>query len=179
MRRARKKGKKIAAYELGAGSSMELELMREGKIKSDDGKKFSLSSFEGVEEATAGDFFKVSYFDGEKFPYPNSRSFFLLNHKHLGDDYYEQNSKPISVWFKGDSLEEPEIKFLFQTGKLTLNPEDLAHYFEAFLWGAKLSAASDAVLIFYEVERDGDLIQDIDFALVNRKIFDQDYLLLQ
>ena len=49
-------------------------------------------------------------------------------------------------------------------------------YFQAFLYGAPLSAARDAVLVFYEVNRDKTgTIQEIDFCFVARDIFEQVY----
>lgn len=178
MKTAKKQNVRVEAYELGAGSSMEEQLKREGKISYRDGK-FFLTSLEGVEEATPGDFFKVTNLNGETFPYPNARKFFLENHRHIDGDRYEQLAKPLSVWFHGDSLDAPEMKFLLGNGKLTLDSEDPAHYFKAFLWGAPLNAAADAALVFYDVQRDDKgAITAVDFNLIHREIFDRDYTLL-
>ena len=181
MRLAQKKPACVKAYELGAGTQLERDLIRDGKITlGADGKYrlFSLEADECGEEASVGDFFKVSCVGGELFPYPNAKEFFRANHVHIGGDDYRQVPKPLGVWFKGDSLDEPELKFLLDNGKLTLHPEAPARYFQAYLWGAPLSADENAALIFYKVERDGDTITDIDFGLVNRAIFDCDYTLL-
>ena len=181
MKLAQKKSRVIKAYELGKGTQMEQNLIREGKIIA-TGDKYFLFSLEATdghgEEAACGDFFKVSYFNHELYPYPNAREFFLANHVHLGGDDYRQVTKPLSVWFKGDSFEEPEIKFLIDNGKLTLNQQDPERYFRAVLWGAPLTAAEDAVLVCYKVERDGNKIINVDWGLVNRAIFDRDYDLL-
>lgn len=178
MKTAQKKRTTLTAYELGAGSPVEAQLKLEGKIACRDGKYF-LASLEGVQKASAGDFFKVTRLNGENFPYPNSREFFLANHRKLRGDLYEQLTKPLKVWFKGDSLDEPEMKFLLEDSKLTLEPQDPAHYFKTFLWGAPLDADEDAALIFYDVQRDDSgAITAIDFNLVNREIFNRDYELL-
>ena len=181
MRQAQKKSKIIKAYELGKGTKMEIDLIRAGKIIT-AGDKYFLFSLEVTggrgEEAVRGDFFKVSCFEHELYPYPNAREFFLANHVHLNGDNYLQVTKPLLVWFKGDSIEEPEIKFLINSGKLILNPQDSASYFRVVLWGATLTAAENAALVFYKIERDGDMITNVDWGLVNRAIFERDYDLL-
>lgn len=181
MKLAQKKSRIVKAYELGKGTAMEQKLIREGKIIA-TGDKYFLFSLEATdghgEEAVRGDFFKVSCLNHELYPYPNAREFFLANHVHLGGDDYRQVIKLLLVWFKGDSFEEPEIKFLIDSGKLTLNPQDPACYFRAVLWGAPLTAPEDAALVCYKVERDGNMITNVDWGLVNRVIFDRDYDLL-
>lgn len=181
MKMAQKKSRVIKAYELGKNTKMEQNLICEGKIIP-SGDKYFLFSLEATnghgEEAVRGDFFKISCVNCELYPYPNAREFFLENHVHLDGDNYRQVTKPLLVWVKGDSTEEPEIKFLIQSGKLTLNPQEPARYFQAVLWGSTLTAAEDAVLVFYKVERNGDRIIDVDWGLVNRAIFNFDYELL-
>ena len=59
------------------------------------------------------------------------------------------------------------------------SPEDPEHYFNAFLWGAELSAARDAAVIFYSVDRDGTGgIADISFNFVAAKEFEESYEIL-
>ena len=48
------------------------------------------------------------------------------------------------------------------------------------LWGTEETAAKDAVVVFYGVERDADgAIAKIDFNFVARNVFEQTYELLQ
>lgn len=58
----------------------------------------------------------------------------------------------------------------------TQNPEK---YFGAHLWGADTSAAKDATLIFYNVDRDvEDKITDISFHFVAKPEFEASYVIL-
>lgn len=183
MRYAVKSKKKIVrAYPLGAGHPMEAALIEEGAIRLLADGSYELFSQEAVnghgQIAYAGDYFKVDTIDGKHFPYPNSRAFFLENHTPLGGDEYEQANKPLLIWQVGDARSE-EVRWLVDTGRLTLKPEDPARYFNAFLWGADLSAAADATLVFYSVDRDGTgAITDISFNFVAKPEFDASYTLL-
>lgn len=61
-------------------------------------------------------------------------------------------------------------------GKLLINEEDPDRYFSAQLWGTTLSAAKDAVIVFYSVTRDPDgKILEISFNFVARSEFDKTY----
>jgi hypothetical protein len=183
MRYAVKSQKKIVtAYPLGARHPMELELIREGAIRlRDDGsyELFSQESLSGSGQiAYAGDYFKVDTVNGRHYPYPNSREFFLENHIHLQGDEYEQKAKPLMIWQYGDEKSDALV-WLLEQGRLTLREEDAAHYFNAFLWGADLSAARDATLIFYSVDRDDrGVITDISFNFVAKPQFDESYVIL-
>lgn len=183
MRYAVKNKRKIVnAYPLGAGHPMEAVLIAEGAIKLREDGQYELFSQEAVngsgQLANPGDFFKVDTVDGKHFPYPNGRDWFEENHVHLSGDEYEQKNKPLQIWQVGDGMIE-EIHWLVDNGKLTLKPEDPAHYFNAFLWGADLSAADDATLLFYGVDRDGTgAILDINFNFVAKPEFDSCYTIL-
>ena len=183
MKYAVKSKKKIVkAYPLGAGHPMETALIEEGAIRRLADGRYELFSQEAVhghgEIAGAGDYFKVDTVDGRHFPYPNSREFFLSNHTHVSGDEYEQANKPLLIWQVGDEPME-EVHWLVETGRLTLKPQDSAHFFNAFLWGADLSAAADATLIFYSVDRDAaGGITDISFNFVAKAEFDANYTLL-
>ncbi len=176
MRQAIKnKGAVMAAYELGAGSPMERELAAEGKIRMLPDGTYELFSLEAVngsgERARAGDFFKT---DG-RYPYPISRDYFLANHTHLEGDLYRQTAKPLWAWTAEDAL-CPEIEYLLRRKGLTLCPERPEAYFTAPLWGTVESAARDAVLVFYEIRRNGDgEILDVNFNFVERSVFDATY----
>ena len=176
------KKKIVTAYPLGAGHPMEQALIEEGAIRRREDGSYELFSQEAVngqgQVAYAGDYFKVDTVDGRHFPYPNSREYFVANHTHIGGDEYEQANKPLMIWQVGDEM-LPEVQWLTETGRLTLKPQEPSHYFNAFLWGADLSAAQDATLIFYSVDRDADgAITDISFNFVAKPEFDASYTIL-
>ena len=184
MKYAVKSKKKIVkAYPLGVGHPMELALIEEGAIRRLPDGSYELFSQESVnghgQIAQAGDYFKVDTINGKHFPYPNGRDWFLENHIHLEGDEYEQKNKPLLIWQSADEPTE-EIRWLVDNGKLTLKPEDPAHFFNAFLWGADLSAAADATLIFYSVDRDASgTIVDISFNFVAKPEFEASYSMVE
>ena len=79
---------RVQAWELGAGSAMEQEMIRRGKIAArPDGtwEIFSQESTEGSGQvARTGDFFKV---DEKEYPYPNEQEFILQNDEPLEYDW--------------------------------------------------------------------------------------------
>lgn len=169
-------GKKVQAWELGMGSAMELKLIKEGKIVYAGNGNYELFSQEcnsgAGEKANAGDFFKV---DKAGYPYPNNRAWFLENHRHIDGDTYEQRPKPLDAWEVTEGI-TPEVQFLIDHKGLKLSPETPEQYFGANLWGAWLTAASDAVLVFYSVTRnESGVIIDADFNFVARKEFEATY----
>lgn len=180
MKQAVKSRKKIVkAYQLGSGSGMEQQLIREGAIlvlENGDYELFSLEAVNGKGElAKAGDYFKVDEIEGRHYPYPNGREWFEENHVCIGEEEYEQVNKPRYIWQAGEPKSE-EVEYLLQNGKLTIREEDDAHYFNAFLWGANLSAARDAILIFYQIARDRQgRITEIGFNFIAREIFEANY----
>ena len=174
-----KTNNRIQAWELGSGSAMEQEMIRRGKIvPRPDGawEIFSQEATEGSGQvAQTGDFFKV---DEKGFPYPNARDYFLENHEPLGNDWYLQKTRPLKIWRKEDPDCE-ELRFLLDRGILSLHPETPKRYFSAFLWGTKETAPSDAVLVFFHVERDAEGgIAGIEFNFVVRDYFDLYYRVL-
>lgn len=184
MKYAVKSKKKIVkAYPLGAGHPMEAALIAEGAIRLRPDGTYELFSQEAAngcgQIARPGDYFKVDTIDGRHFPYPNSREFFLENHTHLEGDTYEQANKPLMVWQAADAP-TPELRWLVETGRLTLKPQEPDRYFNAFLWGADLSAAADATLVFYSVDRDENgAITDISFNFVAKPEFDASYVMVE
>lgn len=179
MKYARKiQGKTVQAYCLGAGSAMEQELIRSGKIQR-SGDTYMLFSQESVngqgQQARIGDYFKV---DGAGCPYPNQREWFRENHRHIEGDLYEQIPKALEIWMARDG-ENPVIRWLVEQGRLVIREEDRQRYFNAHLWGADLSAAEDAVVVFYAVQRDdAGEITDVDFNFVERREFERTYILV-
>ena len=173
----------VKAYCLGEGSEMEQRLVRLGRISLLPDGSYELMSQEaknGVgQRAEAGDYFKVDLVDGAYFPYPNDRAYFLTNHTHLEGDDYEQKVVPLAIWQWGDDPCDA-IKYLMDQGKLTLNHEDKARFFNAFLWGADLIAAQDATVVFYDIRRDpSGAITDVDFNFVVKDEFDRSYTICQ
>lgn len=178
------KSKIIEAYCLGENSEMEQQLLKEGAMRKQEDGSYELFSCEAVngsgQIAYAGDYFKVDHVDGKNYPYPNTREYFLKNHRHLSGNEYIQNSSGdtvYAIWQDGDESCE-EIRFLLDTGRLTISPDTPDKYYNAFLWGTMLSARKDAVVVFYEVTRDSEgKITDIDFNLVARESFEKNYVL--
>ena len=171
------KGRQVRAWELGANSEAERDLIGEGKIVRNffGYELFSqeAKSEEG-EKAQVGDFFKV---DSAGFPYPNDREWFLKNHRPINGvpDTYEQLPKPMLAWEAKEPI-TPEVAFLVEKKGLVLSPETPEKYFGAELWGTWLTAAKDAVLIFYSIMKDdAGNIMDADFNFVARKEFEDTY----
>ncbi len=177
----KKTDKTVKAYCLGENSAMEQALLREGAIRLRPNGLYELFSQEAAsgagELARPGDYFKVDTVEGRHYPYPNDQAFFLANHRHIAGDDYQQRSRPVAIWQADEAL-CPEVQFLLETGRLVLNPNDPARYFNAHLWGAPLSAARDATLVFYSIERDAaGQITDISFNFVARPQFEENYRL--
>lgn len=171
----------VKAYCLSNGSEMEHLLLRLGRILLLPDGAYELMSQEaknGVgERAVAGDYFKVDDVDGVYYPYPNSRAYFLNNHTHLEGDTYEQKAVPLAIWQWGDDPCDA-IEYLLEQGKLTLNHEDEERFFNAFLWGADLSAPRDATVLFYDIFRDtSGAITDVSFNFVVKEEFERSYTL--
>ena len=169
-------GKEVVAYRLGACSKVELELSAKGLIcyhrDNNTYELFSQESNDSGEIALPGDYFKV---DNAGFPYPNEATWFEANHRHINGDRFEQVPKALTAWEATEPLTE-EVAFLLNEGKLKLHPEKSEEYFGATLWGAWLTAASDAILVFYSVTRDDNgVIIDADFNFVARKEFEATY----
>ncbi len=178
MRKAIKKhGSDIKAYQLGTSSSILDELIAEGKIKKLNDETYEIFSQEAQggkgEIAHKGDYIKI---DSQGSPYPNDKDFFENNHKHIRDDVYEQIPKEIEIWESTDPM-CPEIEFLINKKGLKIRQDNYERYFGAELWGTWLTAAKDAVIIFYEINRDenGKII-DLDFNFVSRSEFNKNYM---
>ena len=170
---------RVQAWELGAGTDRERDMIRQKKIVAHPDGTYELFSQEATGEkgqmAKAGDYFKV---DDRGFPYPNERAFFLQSHRHLTGDWYEQLVRPVKFWRKGDPVCE-EIRFLMDRGILRVHPEDPKRYFSAFLWGTEETAPEDAVIVFFSVEKDAaGSIAGVEFNFVVSYYFQQNYRVL-
>ena len=170
---------RVRAWELGAGSDMEKEMIRQGKIIAHPGGIYELFSQEAPEGkgqmAAAGDFFKA---DNKGFPYPNAREFFLQNHEHLEGDWYRQAARPLKIWRREDPMCE-EIRFLLDRGILSFHPENPKRYFSALLWDTEETAPEDAVIVFFSVERNPEgNITEINFNFVVHDYFTTHYRVL-
>lgn len=180
MRRARKKPVRVNAYRLGEQSEGLDRLIKEGLVSQSDDGTFEVHTMETKDEkgetANAGDYVKLDAFGR---PYPNKAEFFEKNHRHIDGDQYEQFPKDREVWMMGDAM-CPEVEFLIEQGRLELHKEDPEHYFTGTGWGTKLTASSDAALVFYEIKRNaGGNIVDAEFNFVDRDTFEETYELIK
>lgn len=177
MRKAIKnQGKILTAYRLGDGSEAELRLLEEGKIRRTPDGNYEIFSLEAIngsgEIAYAGDYIK---FSSDGWPYPNDRAFFEANHRRIDGDTYEQMPKPLDAWTAEDGM-VPEIAWLIAERGLVISEKEEEKYFTAPLWGTMLSAARDAVIVFYRIDRDENgNITDADFNFVAKNEFDRTY----
>ena len=172
----KKKGTVVKAVKLSDDSVKVKELIEQGlirKLDSDTYEIFSLEAKDGEGEiAKKGDYIK---FSSDGIPYPNDAYFFEKNHRHIAGDEYEQIPKVLKAWTVQDEMNE-YIEFLIREKGLELREDDYEKYFNAFLWGAPLSAAKDSVLIFYSIKRDIDgNIFDADFNFITRDEFEKTY----
>ncbi len=169
----------VQAWELGAGSDMEKEMLRNGKIIAHADGIFEVFTKEATgnkgQIARSGDFFKV---DERGFPCPNKREFFLQNHKHLEGDWFIQTAQPLKIWRLGDP-ECRELRYLLDHGLLSVHPEDKEHCFSSSLWDTVETAAADAVIVFYHVEYDPEgKISEVDFNFVDAEYFSTHYRMI-
>lgn len=178
MRYAIKTKTLVQAYPLGADHPMEKKLVELGAIRVHPDGEYELFSQEAIngkgQIAHAGDFFKADLVDGVYYPYPNGREDFLKKHTHVEGDTYRQVAYPMPVWLDGDPMEE-EIRFLLDTGRLTICPEDEKRYFNAYLWGTLESRSRDGIVAFYDVKRENGAITDVNFNLIERNYFEENY----
>lgn len=172
----KKKGRLVKAYRLGDKNEVLDLLIREGKLRDCGGGMFEVFSREARngsgELARTGDYIKL---DTGGVPYPNAADFFLAGHRHIEGDLYEQTPVPLDAW----TANEPmcgEIRFLVERKGLRIDAAHPERYFSAPLWGTELTAAEDAVIIFYSIMRDRDgKILDADFNFVARDEFERTY----
>ena len=166
----------VQAWELGAGSDMEKEMLRNGKIIAHADGSFEVFTKEATgnkgQIASSGDFFKV---DERGFPCPNKREFFLQNHQHLEGNWFIQITRPLKIWRLGDP-ECKELHYLLDKSLLSIHPEDKEHCFCSSLWGTTETAAADAVIVFYSIKYDlNGEISEVDFNFVDAVYFSTHY----
>lgn len=169
-------GKVVKAFVLGAGSALEQKMIEEGKIVLHENGEYEIFSQEANsgagEVAVAGKYCKI---DNKGRPYPNDPEYFIPNHRHIEGDEYEQIPQPLAAWEATEEKDEV-VQYLIDTGKLVISEDDESKYFGAMLWGAWLTAAKDAVVIFYDVKRDEEgNITFVDFNFVAREEFNLTY----
>lgn len=186
MHKVKKKtnGKRIQAWRLGQNSKMERMLRAEGKILQENGT-YRLFSLEAVragsgvgEEANVGDWFRVEKRNGERFPYPLTAEYFADHYRQVQSargDEFEPIPKILDAWFADDESPDEEVRYLLDTGKLSVTDDSLV----ALNWGTTLVAPrKGSAVIFYSVKRlsNGELF--IDFNLVDAAAFRRDYDIL-
>lgn len=164
------------AWEFGAGSDMEQQMIHSGRIIAHPDGTYEVFSKEATEGkgqmANTGDYFKV---DSTGYPSPCERDWFIKNHEHLEDDWYQQIAEPLMIWRK-EYPETEEIRFLIDNGALHINIDEPGKYFSALLWGTMETAPSDAVIVFYAVNRDEEeKITSIRFNFVDAEYFKANY----
>lgn len=169
----------VTAWQFGSNSSMEQQMIRQGRIRPLPSGLYEVFSQEALgksgEIARAGDYFKV---DGAGFPYPNAKAFFEANHTHISGSDYRQTPRELQAWLLGDPVDEV-IAYLQQHKGLQITPEKPDACFRAPLWGCMLTAPADAVLVIYRTERDeAGQILDVDFNFVAREEFEATYRML-
>ena len=179
MRFAQKKVVRLQAWQLGAGSDEEKRLIESGKIRLRPDGSYELFSQEATggtgQIAEAGDYFKV---DADGYPYPNKKEKFEATHRHAEGDWYIQESKPFPIWTR-DEPEDERIRFLVSAGLLSFHPDTPERYFSAELWGTLETSPADSVVVFYDIQRDGEgRITHIDFNFVIKSEFDRTYEIL-
>lgn len=175
----KKSGKIVKAYRLGEDHAVLKDLMESGKIKRVTDETYEVFSQEAVngkgEIAHTGDYIKV---DSTGCPYPLMEEYFRENHRPIQGDEYEQIPQPVYIWTAEDG-ECEEIQYLRECKGLVTDEACPEKYFSAPLWGSLLSAAKDAVIVFYGIYKDrrGQIV-DIDFNFVARTEFEKNYTLL-
>ena len=170
----KREGRKIKAYCLGENARAVDELIKKGLVKQTDESHWRIFSKEATEgeEAETGDYIKV---DSSGSPYPNSREFFLKNHRPVGENEYEQITRPLKAW---DIKEPPcrETEFLIRHKGLSIDESSETAYFSAPLWGDTLTAARDAVIVFYSIRYGGTgEVEDAEFNFVEKGEFERTY----
>lgn len=171
-----KKTSLIQAWKLGAGTPKEKELIAKKTILLRKDGSYELFSREAMGKtgqiAKAGDYFKV---DSGGYPYPNERKIFEATHEHIEADWYRQETPVLLAWASDQPIFDV-VQFLFDRKLVVLHEDDPAHFFSASLWGTEETAAKDAVLVFYRIQRDdsGNILK-VEFNFVERSEFDQTY----
>ena len=171
---------RIQAWELGAGSVMEQEMIRCRKIVSRPGGIYEIFSREATGKtgqiASAGDFFKV---DNYGFPHPWRKAAFLQQHQFLEGDWYQEAARRVKIWRLSDPVCE-EIRFLLNRGILRIDPDNPDRCFTALIWGTEETAASDAVVVIFDTDRGAEgCITGVNFNFVEIGYFNKHYRVIE
>lgn len=174
----KKNGILTFAYCLGVDDILLSDLFQAGLLRKRD-NLYEVFSQEALNDGNGcGEIVPEGYYiklDSAGYPYPNDPAFFVENHRHVSGNCYEQIPTPRGIW-TADSPWCEEMQFLVEKKGLVIRPGDPDNYFSAPLWGTVESAASDAVVLFYSIERDDiGVIRNIDFNFVVRTEFDKTY----
>lgn len=175
----KKNGKVVKAYRLGEDNPVILQFINEGKIKKTGDGIYELFSKEAVngkgQVAYDGYYARV---DSDGYVYPNSDKYVAENLRHISGDDYEVVPTAVKAWEVSEGM-IPEIDFLIANKGLVIDESCYDKYFSAPLWGTILSAAKNAVIIFYSIKYNDDgSIDDIDFNFVEREEFERTYNIL-
>ena len=180
MRIIKKSPTPVTAFPLGEGHPLEAQLLERGLLRRRPDGTYEVFSREATggtgQLARPGDFVKL---DSGGMPYPNTRDYFLQHHDRLPDGAYVQRPVPLTAWQVGEPVTDG-MAFLLERGLLRIQKDDPDRYFSATLWGAPLTAPSDAVVVFYDLTRDKDgHVTDATFNFVAREQFTQTYDVLE
>ena len=175
-----KESSRIQAWELGAGSVMEQEMIRCRKIVPRPGGIYEIFSREATGKtgqiASAGDFFKV---DNYGFPHPWRKAAFLQQHQFLEGDWYQEAARRVKIWRLSDPVCE-EIRFLLNRGILRIDPDNPDRCFTALIWGTEETAASDAVVVIFDTDRGAEgCIPGVNFNFVEIGYFNKHYRVIE
>ena len=175
-----KESSRVQAWELGAGSVMEQEMIRCRKIVPRPGGIYEIFSREATGKtgqiASAGDFFKV---DNYGFPHPWRKAAFLQQHQFLEGDWYQEAARRVKIWRLSDPVCE-EIRFLLNRGILRIDPDNPDCCFTALIWGTEETAASDAVVVIFDTDRGAEgCITGVNFNFVEIGYFNKHYRVIE
>ena len=175
-----KESSRIQAWELGAGSVTEQEMIRCRKIVPRPGGIYEIFSREATGKtgqiASAGDFFKV---DNYGFPHPWRKAAFLQQHQFLEGDWYQEAARRVKIWRLSDPVCE-EIRFLLNRGILRIDPDNPDRCFTALIWGTEETAASDAVVVIFDTARGAEgCITGVNFNFVEIGYFNKHYRVIE
>lgn len=167
---------RVRAWQLGAETEKEKEMLKSGRMKLRPDGNYELFSQEAAgptgQIAEPGDYFKT---DPTGRPYPNDKAYFEAMHERIEGDLYLQKAPVLYAWTEGEPVGET-VRYLLDSGLLKISEDDPERYYSAFLWGTTETAARDAVVVVHGVERnDKNEITDVKFNFVARDYFDSVY----
>lgn len=176
MRVIKKNTLSVRAFCLGCDSEMEKELLAGGSLCKYADNSYEVFSQEAVngdgEFVSTGDYVIV---DGSGTPYPNSKEYFEANYELIAGEEYRAIAKLREAWEYGEAIDD-KMSFAIEHRGLVLNEASYEKYMTAPLYGSILSAAKNAVIVFYSVDRDENgAVVGVSFNFVERKEFERNY----